>query len=132
MRVILLILILVFYLTQGNGQDCKPNTNIKVTVCGVSMLHPDSMICVLCPGCRPGLRVSDSRFSIISYKLRWDAMAMHIIAPEEILNSGADFNEAKTILDTLKPGVFLEFSCIKAKDINGNIHILQPLVIVVK
>jgi len=57
---------------------------------------------------------------------------MHITAPEEVLNIGADFNEAKIIIDQLKPGLFLEFSCIKAKDTKGNIHILQPFVMTVK
>ena len=120
-----LVLTIFFCFSEANAQNCTPNINVKVNVCGISF-SKDSL-CPACGDCPSGLRASDSSFSIISYKLRWDAAARHIKAPGEVINIGAGFNEAKIIIDQLRPGLFLEFSCIKAKDKNGRIYILQPL-----
>jgi len=120
---LLLVLSIFLYFIETNAQNCTPNINLKVNVCGMSF-SKDSL-CPACKDCPAGLRASDSSFSIISYTIRADGAGFEDI--EETFNIGAAFNEARKILSKARPGSNVEFSCIKAKDKNGRIYILQPL-----
>ena len=125
----LLFLITCFYSFGAEAQNCKANINVTVKICG-SKLATDSL-CQLCNNCLPGLKASDSSFSIISYTVTADRIGFDE-GVEEIFNTGASFNEAKRILAKVRPGSYVEFSCIKAKDRRGSIYILQPLIFTVK
>ena len=132
----LFILILSFFFTSLSAQNvsgsCVPTSNVKVVVCPNKQDSSVSKFCPDCYDCVCGLKATDKNYSIISYKLRWDAAAIHIKAPVEVMNNGAAFNEGKIIINQLRPGIFLEFSCIKAKDTSGKTYILQPLTFYVK
>ena len=88
-------------------------------------------LCQLCNNCLPGLKVSDSSFSIISYTVIADGIGFDE-GIAEAFNTGAAFKEAKWVLMRVSPGSYVEFSCIKAKDRRGSIYILQPLIFTVK
>jgi len=118
------VLSIFFYSIGGNAQNCKPTTDITIKVCG-SNLAKDTL-CPACNDCPSGLRASDSSFTIISYIVRADGPGFDE-GIEEAFNTGAALNEARKIIFKVRPGSYVEFSCIKAKDRNGRIYILQPL-----
>lgn len=119
-----LVLSIFFYSIAANAQNCKPNINVIVNVCD-SRLIKDSLSTV-CNNYPSGLRASDTSYSIISYIVRADGAGFDD-GMGETFNTGAAFNEAKRIVSKLRIGSYVEFSCIKAKDKNGQIYILQPL-----
>jgi|SRR5688572_30581836 len=118
-----LILSIFSYFIEANAQNCKPNINVAVNVCD-SRLAKDS----LCDHCPSGLRASDSSFSIISYTVIADGIGFDE-GIGQTFNTGAAFNEAKKVLSKVRPGNYVEFSCIKAKDRNGHFYILQPVIL---
>jgi hypothetical protein len=121
MRVILLIFLSVFCI-QVNAQICKPNSNAKASING---LKCKDSVKASCFRTALGLKPVDSSFSIISYIVSADGAGFDQIA--DVLNIGANFNEAKALIQKIRPGNFIEFKCIKAKSTNGDIYILHPL-----
>jgi len=119
---LLLILIISFSSIVLEARNCKPNSNVKADVYG---FRCKDSIYASCFRTISSLKTIDSSFSILSYIVRLDGAGFDL--PAEILNTGANFNEAKKIIKYLRPGIFIEFSCIKAKYSNGQIYILQPL-----
>jgi len=123
---LLLVLSFFFYLLNGYGQNCKPNIDIKVNVCG-GKYQKDS-ICPSCYECRARLIATDSNYSVISFKITaWgegfdDVMEANIDGPF-FSNMSA---RTQLIITRLRPGSFLDISCIRARDKNGGIYILQP------
>jgi hypothetical protein len=105
-----------------NGQICKPTSNIKASIYG---LKCKDSIKASCFRTALGLRPTDSSFSIISYIVYADGAGFD--QQVEVLNTGANFNQAKTLIQRIRPGNFAEFKCIKANYTNGTIYILQPL-----
>lgn len=120
------VLSIIFYSFEGIAQPCKPNVNVTVYGCGSKLAKASP--CPACIDCPASLRASDSSFAIVSYIVRADGAGFDD-GIEEAFNIGAALNEAKKILFKVRPGSYVEFTCIKAKDKNGYIYILQPLMI---
>jgi hypothetical protein len=120
----LLFLIVCLFSISAEGQDCKPNTISRVRVIGATCQDTTYANCFRTIS---GLKAVDDQFTIMSYIVSLDGPGFDL--PAEILNTGADLNEAKKLIKYFKPGLFIEFRCIKAKDSNGDIYILQPLAI---
>ena len=125
MRLFLALSIFI-YSTESIAQNCKPNINVTVYGCGSKLAKASP--CPACNDCLASLRASDSSFTIVSYIIRADGAGFDE-GVEEAFNTGAALNEAKKILFKVRPGSYVEFTCIKAKDKNGIIYILQPLTI---
>lgn len=123
----LLILIMCFSSIVSEAQSCNPNSNEKADVYG---FRCQDSIYASCFRTISGLRTTDNSFSILSYIVRLDGAGFDL--PAEILNTGANFNEARRMLKYMRPGVFIEFNCIKARHTNGEIYILQPLALQLK
>ena len=129
MRLFLIVCIALSCI-RAVGQNCNPNIAVTVRVCNSN--YPKDTLCPRCYDCSPRLAASDSNFSIVSFKVIADGEGFDGNI-EEIINTGAAFNEARRILVKVRPGSNIEFSCIKAKYKNENIsYILQPLILALK
>lgn len=130
MRLFLTLSILSFCV-PASSQNCKPNIDVKVNICGARYFK-DS-ICPVCNDCRGHLVPSDTSFSILSFTATASGEGFDGDI-REAQNQGSTFNSPilLSILVRLRRGSYIEFSCIKAKRRNGIIYILQPLFIELK
>jgi hypothetical protein len=112
------------------GQNCLPNIQVKVNICGSKFLK-DS-VCPSCYECKTRLFPSDSSFHIVSFVLTADGAGFED-GIQQVMNTGSTWNEARAIVSKIKSGSVLEFSCIKAsyKDSPAT-YVLQPLYIELK
>ena len=107
-----------------HGQTCTPNIQVSAVYC--PNRTDTNRVCPYCYDCTVGLKAIDSNLVIISFKLRGTNLCGD--QPEkESDNTGSTFNESRSVIIVACPGSKLEFYCIKARDKNGKIYILQPL-----
>ncbi len=115
----------------GAPTPCLTTVNVRVFIC---LNKQDSISAKYCPkrygGCftNRGLRTTDKNYSIISFKMRSENLCGEQFEMEAI-NSGATWNEAQAIVNRACAGSIVKFSCIRAKDKNGNVQVLHPLTI---
>jgi hypothetical protein len=118
------------YSQNIDSLDCRPNIDVKAIICPNNF---DSILNKLCPFCdhcmATGIIASDRSYSIISFKIRGEKLCNENHTELEAQNTGAAWNEAHLVINSACAGSILKFTCVKAKDKNGKIHILQPLTI---
>jgi hypothetical protein len=114
------------FCVQAKAQNCKPTIDVTVNICGSKYIK-DS-ICPACNDCKTRLVPSDSSYSIISFLFSAGGEGFED-SIEEAYNTGPVFNDPPVlrILMKVRPGSFIECSCIKARHKNGGIFILQPV-----
>ena len=130
MRLTSIVFILFFpvlsFCQADINKSCKPNIDIKINICG-SRFIKDSL-CPACYECRTRLVASDSSFSIVSFKVTAGGEGFDDYI-DEAPNAGADINSphVRNIINKLRKGSYIEFTCIIAKHRNGHFYTLQPL-----
>ena len=111
------------------AQTCIPNTNINGVLC------PDSLICP-CPvgaDCYKRVAASDKALTVISFKLIAKGLKESGDSNDEAENIGDTFSpHVRNILNRTQEGSILEFTCIKAKNDNGQVLTLQPFTMILK
>lgn len=114
-----------------DAQTCTSNFPLNVNVCkGI----PNDSVTVSCIRSSYGLMASDSNFTIISYTVTASGKGFDDVI-YQAPNQGSGFNiRPRQIINILRQGSFIEFSCIKAyyKNDKGVTYILQPLFIELK
>ena len=65
-------------------------------------------------------------YTIISFRIRGENLCDEPFEMEAV-NAGATWNEAKGIINKVCRGSTIKFTCIKARDKDGNIQVLHPL-----
>ena len=127
---LLSVLILSFFNFNLSAQEssCIPTLNVKAIICP---FKGDSVLNKLCPpgyhDLVRGVRASDRNYSIISFKISGDKLCSESLNNREIQNTGSEWNEARLIINAACNGSIIKITCVKAKDKEGRIHILQPL-----
>jgi hypothetical protein len=107
-------------------QSCIPSSDVKVVICPNK--KDSNTICPKCYDCIGGLLITSSDFSIVSFKLIGKNLCGD--KPEmEVQNTGSVFSEARQILIKACEGTILEFNCIRVKNKQGIIFIVQPLML---
>jgi hypothetical protein len=118
------------YCQNTDSLDCRPKIDVKAIICPNNF---DSILNKLCPVCDHcmvrGLLTSDRNYSIVSFKIRGEKLCSEYQIEREVQNTGAEWNEARLIINNACAGSILQITCVTAKDKNGNIYILQPLVV---
>ena len=122
-------LLLFFFTHSLSGQDCKPNTNVKVTlerksdtissgyIDSLKKMESQGLVCILYRQFSYNLMPMDSAFKIISFIMYTKSDDGFV---NEIPNSGYEFdNRANQYASLVKQGDTLEFACIKAKHKKG-------------
>lgn len=135
MRPGFLLLVLVFSVAAHAQPDlpasCKPTINITPLLCG--RINTDSTICLSWREHLVKFVVSDTSISIISFHITaggegFDGYVM------EADNTGPELSTpyARNIIAMVRPGSYVQFSCIKARDKAGRNYVLQPVFIEMK
>lgn len=121
-----LLILLISLLIANNSMaqsSCKPNVNIEV-----DLVMPDSIIGTL--SCRPGvyLRPRDQRLTIISFTELFSVIPgeedyEEVFKEESRIATGP---KERMMIMKMSTGSIIGFYCIKAKNQNGQVLILQP------
>ncbi|MGQ0738533.1 MAG: hypothetical protein ACT4OJ_05685 [Bacteroidota bacterium] len=122
------ILVTFDIFSQSNAErNCLPTTSIRGAFC------PDSIYCPCLPNARCWHRViaNDKNLTVIGFKIIANGLEGqqedNIIAE----TNGNEFSPHMLLLfSKAQKGSKLEFACIRAKNIKGQIFILQPFTIV--
>ncbi|NOT50473.1 MAG: hypothetical protein HOP10_04255 [Chitinophagaceae bacterium] len=126
MRWILLIGF-IFFNTSSFAQNCEPNTTVKVQM---FLKDSASSRTIVCDTCRL-LYATDSNYSIVSFRMIVGGEGFEDVM--ETFNQGPFLSKkASFMLSMIRPGSFLELSCISAKNKDGRVYILQPFSINIK
>jgi len=109
---------------------CLTTINVRAIICPNKQDSFSVKYCPKCDGCClvHGIRSADKNYSIISFKIRGEKLCGEPFEMETV-NTGAAWNEAQGVINRACAGSIVKFTCIKAKDKNGNIHVLRPLTI---
>jgi hypothetical protein len=123
-----ILLIAITFLTKNSfAQNCEPNTTVKV-----EMFLKDSASArtIICDTCRL-IYATDSNYSIVSFRMIVGGEGFEDIM--ETVNQGPFLSKkASYMLSMVRPGSFIDISCIKAKYKEGRVYILQPFSIDIK
>ena len=128
------VLILFVALIEAAGQNglvkhCEPNTSIKAVLC------PDKDYCPLPKGGCLYTRLisSDTSLVILEFKVFAERLNQSETDFAESDNKGQYFSPATLIIfNKLTQGSELSFYCIKARNKQGQVLVLQPVNIIVK
>jgi hypothetical protein len=125
MKFLLFFCFIIAY-SSASSQKCTANIPLKAIVCkGVS----SDSVTIICIKNSYGLMAPDSNLVIESYLVTAGGQGFDDDI-HQAPNQGDAFGPApRRIINMLRPGSYIEFSCIKAKHKKNNsiTYVLQPL-----